>query len=72
LAPPKKATKKSPTRLLVNLDDKRYRIFGAILSLRGESIGDVLRKAVDDYIAEYKSILGVSLEELEKDDNDKK
>ncbi|MDR0654460.1 MAG: hypothetical protein LBG12_14310 [Synergistaceae bacterium] len=67
MTPPKKIKGKTAIMTL-RTDAKQLSVASAIAALRKETISEVLRKAIDSYVDEYKSVLGAALEELERPD----
>lgn len=65
---PKKKTstgeKEKLVGLTVRLPERDSRLFNALLSLRGESANDVLKKTALDYIKKYENLL--NMEEIQK------
>lgn len=64
MAPPKKY-KGETVMYSYRSETEKWRIFNALLSLRGETPTDIFTKTVDEYIEEHKHLLGTALKELE-------
>ncbi|MDL2264629.1 hypothetical protein LJC31_08260 [Synergistaceae bacterium OttesenSCG-928-I11] len=74
--PRKKATTEEKEKLVgltVRLPESESRIFNALLSLRGESANDVLKKTALEYIKKYKHLLNMNqILEMEKEKTNSK
>jgi len=65
--PRKKTTTDKVEKLVgttLRLNEQDSRLFNALLSLRGESANDVLKKTALDYIKKYQHLL--NMEEIQK------
>lgn len=50
-------------------DANRWRIFNALLTLRGETPAEAFTRTMDDYIETHKALLGDTLKDLETADD---
>ena len=67
---PTKKIKGKTAIMTLRTDADILSIANAIAALKRETISDVLRRALDDYIANNKGLLGETFEQLDKTDTE--